>query len=94
MAIPRYIKIYMDYFHIGIDDIWWDEATGTQHKFMEMEIHHIQNRGKGKDVIENLMCLQRKTHARCHGTKNYIPKSDMKYIHNCFLAGQRKAFIK
>ena len=83
----------MKYFDIGEDDIWYCEATGEQHKFRDMEIHHIHGRGKGKDVIENLMCLQRKIHERAHGTKYPISKSDFEYIHRSFLAGQRKRFL-
>lgn len=93
MKYPKHVKIYMDYFSIGEDDIWWDEATGTQHPFKSMNIHHINGRGKGKDVIENLMCLQIKTHARAHGTNKPVSKSDFQYIHNAFLAGVRKQFL-
>lgn len=93
MPIPKYIRVYMDYFGIGEDDIWWDEATGTQHPFKSMNIHHIWGRGKGKDVIENLMCLQFKTHQRAHGTKNYVSKEQFQLIHNYFLQGSRKSFL-
>jgi hypothetical protein len=91
--IPKYIRIYMDYFDIKENDIWWDEAMGTQHLFREMNVHHIWGRGKGKDVIENLMCLQVKTHARAHGTKKYVSKEEFQLIHNYFLAGSRKQFL-
>lgn len=90
---PNHVQVYMQYFDIGEDDIWWDEATGTQHKFRDMTIHHIHGRGEGKDVIDNLMCLQLKTHQRAHGTKNYVNKEEFQYIHNCFLQGQRKSFL-
>lgn len=92
--MQKHVKIYMDYFNIGPEDIWWCEATGTQHKFVDMEIHHIRGRGKNMDIIENLMCLQRKVHARAHGTNKPVSKSDFQYIHNSFLAGQRKQFLK
>ena len=91
---PPHVRVYMDFFDIGIDDIWWDEATGTQHKFRDMTIHHIHGRGKDKDIIENLMCLQLKTHQRAHGTKDYVTPDEFTYIHNCFLNGQRKTFLK
>lgn len=91
--MQKHVKIYMDYFNIGPEDIWWCEATGTQHKFVDMEIHHIHGRGKNMDVIENLMCFQRKIHERAHGTKHPISKSDFQYIHNAFLAGQRRPFL-
>lgn len=83
----------MDYFNIGPEDIWWDEAKGTRHPFKEMQIHHIHGRGKGMDIIENLMCLKQETHQRAHGTNKPVSKSDFQYMHNCFMAGQRKQFL-
>lgn len=83
----------MDYFNIGEDDIWWDEATGTQHPFKSMNIHHVNGRGKGKDVIGNLMCLQIKTHARAHGTNKPVSKGEFQLMHNYFLQGKRIAFL-
>ena len=83
----------MKHFDIGEDDIWWCEATGTQHKFRDLQVHHINGRGKGMDIIENLMSLQPKIHARAHGDINYISKSEFQYIHNSFLAGQRRPFL-
>ena len=91
---PKHVQVYMEYFGIGEDDIWWDEATGTQHKFIDMTVHHIHGRGPGKNIIENLMCLQLKTHQRAHGTKNYVSPDEFQLIHNYFLQGQRKAFLK
>lgn len=91
--MQKHVKVYMQHFGIGEDDIWWCEATGTQHKFRDMEIHHIHGRGKGKDIIENLMCLQRKIHERAHGSKYPVSKSDFEYIHKSFMAGQRKRFL-
>lgn len=94
MAKPKHVQVYMDYFDIGEDDIWWDEATGTQHPFKSMNIHHIWGRGKGKDVIENLMCLQIKTHSRAHGGIHPVSKEEFQMIHNYFLSGTRRAFLK
>jgi len=88
-----HVKVYMKHFDIGPEDIWYCEATGEQHKFKEMHVHHINGRGKGMDVIENLMCLQPKIHARAHGTIHPVSKSDFMYIHKSFLAGQRKKFL-
>lgn len=83
----------MDYFNIGEDDVWWCEATGTKHKFKDMQIHHIFGRGKGMDIIENLMCLQPRIHTYAHGGKKYVSKSDFQYIHLSFLSGQRRPFL-
>lgn len=54
------------------------------------DIHHIHGRGKGKDVINNLMALCRKHHNAAHST---IPKDEMQLIHNYFLQGKRKRFL-
>lgn len=59
-----------------------------------VDIHHINGRGKGKDIISNLMALCRKCHEKAHGGKDYIDKGTFQYIHNNFLAGNRKTFLK
>jgi predicted restriction endonuclease len=59
---------------------------------LAVDIHHINGRGKDKDVISNLVALCRKHHTMAHDEK--ISKSEMQYIHNYFLTGQRKIFIK
>lgn len=80
----------MDYFGYGIEDFIPCEACGAKSN----DIHHIQNRGEGLDVIENLMALCRKHHILAHHSKNYVSKSDFQYIHNSFMAGNRKQFLK
>jgi predicted restriction endonuclease len=56
------------------------------------DIHHIEGRGEGKDVIKNLMCLCRKHHDMVHASK--IAKSELQLIHNYYLQGTRKPFVK
>ena len=56
------------------------------------DIHHVTGRGKGKDVIGNLAALCRKHHTMCHEEK--ISKSEMQLIHNYFIQGTRKIFVK
>lgn len=85
--MQKHTKIYMDYFGYGIEDFIPCEACGAK----AVDIHHIHGRGKGKDVIENLMALCRKHHAKAHETA--YSKSDMQYIHNSFMAGNRKQFL-
>lgn len=82
-----HVKIYMKYFDYGESDFIPCEACTNP----AVDIHHIYGRGKDMDVIKNLAALCRKHHTMCHG--GTISKSDMQYIHNCFLAGQRKVFI-
>jgi hypothetical protein len=85
----KYIKVYLDYFDIKTENELICEACQNP----GIDIHHIYGRGKGKDVIKNLMCLCRRCHERAHGTKNYVSKDQFQYIHNCFLQGQRKKYL-
>ena len=64
---------------------WWDELTLSQTEQCAVcsqwgaDIHHIDNRGAGgskcKDYIENLICLCRKCHDKCHKDKQYNKKA-------------------
>jgi len=87
--VQKYIKIYLDHFDYKTESEVICEACGKQ----AVDVHHIHGRGKGKDIIENLMALCRKCHERCTTSKNYVKPDEMQYIHNCFLAGQRKSFL-
>jgi len=81
-------KVYFRYFDIGEQDVIPCECCGSP----AVDIHHIQGRGKGKDVIKNLAALCRKHHEMCHNEK--LPKDEMQLIHNYFLQGTRKQFVK
>ena len=85
--MQKYIKIYMDYFDYKEQDFIPCEGCGSK----SQDIHHINGRGKGKDIIENLMALCRKCHEKAH---NGISKEAMQLIHNYFLNGQPKQFFK
>jgi hypothetical protein len=81
----------MKYFDYKSDEFIPCECCGRKAN----DIHHIDGRGKGKDVIENLMCLCiKKCHPRAHGAKNYVSKDEFQLIHNNFLMGNRKQFLK
>ena len=82
--MQKYIKVYCDYFDIKTENELICEACGKP----AVDIHHIYGRGKGMDVIKNLMALCRKCHDRAHGTKNYVSKEQFQYIHNFFLTGR------
>jgi len=84
--MQKYIKTYLDHFDYKIQSDVMCEACGSQ----AVDIHHINGRGKDKDVINNLMALCRKHHAMAHES---IPKSEMQYIHNYYLTGRRKIFL-
>ena len=82
-----YVKTYLDHFDFVVQSEVMCEACGSP----AVDIHHIYGRGEGRDVITNLMALCRKHHDAAH--KN-ISKSEMQFIHNCFLQGMRKQFLK
>jgi len=86
--MTKHCKVYMDYFDLGEQDFIPCEACGKQ----AVDIHHINGRStKDKNDIKNLMALCRKHHEMAHST---ISKSEMQYIHNFFLTGRRKTFLK
>ena len=84
--MQKYIKIYLDHFDYKTESEVMCEACGRP----AVDIHHIDGRGKEKDVIKNLMALCRKHHTQAH---EKIPKSEMQLIHNYFLQGTRKRFL-
>jgi hypothetical protein len=87
--MKAYIKIYCDYFDYKTQSEVICEACGRP----AVDIHHINGRGKGKDVIGNLIGLCRKCHERAHSSKNYVSKDEFQLIHNYFLQGTRKIFL-
>jgi predicted restriction endonuclease len=88
--MQKHVKIYMAHFDYVVAEEILCEAC---HK-PAVDIHHIHGRGKGKDVITNLMALCRKCHDRATTSKNYVPPDQMQYIHNFFLTGRIKTFLK
>jgi hypothetical protein len=89
--MQKYIKTYLDHFDITDQSELFCEACGRP----AIDIHHVTGRGKGKDVITNLMALCRKCHTRAHGGKDYVSKEQFQYIHNFFLTGRStKNFLK
>jgi predicted restriction endonuclease len=48
-----------------------------------VDIHHINGRGKGKDVIGNLIALCRDCHDKCY--KELITKDEAQEKHNFIL---------
>jgi hypothetical protein len=81
-------KIYYNHFDYGEQDILLCECCSRQ----AVDIHHIQGRSKAGNVIENLMALCRRCHDMAHQEK--ISKGELQYIHNNFLIGNRKQFMK
>jgi hypothetical protein len=94
--MKKHTKVYMDYFDIGETDTWYCEGCMKEFPINNgLNIHHINGRGKGKDVIKNLMslCIQ-KCHVRAHSSKKYVSKDEFQTIHNYFMQGTRKTFLK
>jgi hypothetical protein len=79
----------MDYFnYVTAEEILCEACTRPA-----VDIHHINGRGKGKDVIGNLIGLCRKCHIRAHGSRDYVSKEQFQLIHGYFLQGQRRKFL-
>jgi len=77
--MTKHCKVYFDYFGYGIDDVILCENCGQR----AVDIHHINGRGKDKDVIENLMALCRRCHRAAEGLeKTYLHKDILQHIHN------------
>jgi len=80
--MTAHCRIYFDYFGYGEQDFVPCEVCGKR----GVDIHHINGRGKGKDVISNLMCLCRDHHLAAHGqAKTYLHKDVLQAIHNDYL---------
>lgn len=74
----KHVKVYMDYFGYGEQDVIPCEVCGAR----AVDIHHINGRGKGKDVIKNLVALCRYHHNAAHGLeKTYLHKDVLMKIH-------------
>ena len=75
----KHTKVYMDYFGYKIPEDSFCEVCQRP----TTDIHHINGRGKGKDVIENLIGLCRNCHivAHSHG----LTKAELTEIHLTFM---------
>lgn len=77
--MQNYVKIYLKYFDYKVQSDVMCEVCDAP----AVDIHHIHGRGKGKDVIENLIALCRRDHDKCHN--EILKKDQVQDIHNCFL---------
>jgi len=92
--MTKHCRIYLEYFSLGEQDVWQCEACMKQDHIQNFDLHHIHGRGKGKDVIDNIICLCRKCHNRAHSSKDYVSPGEFQLIHGYFLQGTRKVFLK
>lgn len=75
--MKKHIDVYRQF--------WWDELTLSQTEQCAMcgdwgaDVHHLSAKSLGgskcKDYIENLICLCRSCHSRCHSDKEYNTKA-------------------
>ena len=74
-----HVKIYMEYFGYGEQDfIPCEMGCGRA-----VDVHHLDGRGPGKDVIENLMGLCRIEHDKAGASPEY--NEQLKIIHLNFI---------
>jgi len=83
--MTRHVRIYMDYFGYGEQDIICCEVCGKCGRADRsgFDIHHIipRSQGGGND-IDNLCCLCRRCHNAAHGLeKTYLHKDVIHKIH-------------
>ena len=72
--MKKHTKIYLNHFGYGLEDFMPCEVCGERC----VDVHHINGRGNGKDVIQNLIGLCRSCHDRAHGLKE--PKIDKELL--------------
>ena len=65
--MQKHVKVYMDYFGYGEQD--WMPCEWCAGK--AVDVHHLEGRGKGKDVIENLVGLCRSCHVEAHANPEF-----------------------
>jgi hypothetical protein len=75
-------KVYFKHFNLTEADFVPCEVCGSK----SVDLHHINGRGKGMDVIENLMALCRDDHTAAHST---ISKKVMQKIHDDFMKSNK-----
>jgi 5-methylcytosine-specific restriction endonuclease McrA len=93
--MQTHTRNYLRHFDLGEQDICRCEACGKEGRVdgEGFDIHHIYGRtGENADEVKNLILLCRKCHDKAHSVK--LTKSELQFIHNNVLMGNRKTFIK
>lgn len=87
--MTKHVKIYLKYFDLGEQDVISCEICGRQGRIDVggFDIHHVNGRGKDRDVIGNLMALCRSCHIKAH---NSVNKAVMQARHDEFLENNSK----
>lgn len=71
-------KVYFKHFGYTIADFIPCELCNSK----SVDLHHIHGRGKGRDVIENIIALCRSCHNLAH---SILPKETVQHFHDQFL---------
>lgn len=95
--MQKHIENYIKHFKLGEQSDIQCEICMREGRIDNggFDIHHIIYRSHGGvDTIDNIMCLCRKCHDKIHNGKLALNEGDLRLIHNYFLSGVRKKFIK
>ena len=65
--MKKHVKVYLNHFDLGEQDVILCEVCQRR----AVDVHHIDGRGPGKDVIENLVGLCRDCHIRAGNDKAF-----------------------
>lgn len=85
--MQKHVKIYMTHFdYKGEEYIPCEICKGKS-----VDIHHVNGRGVGKNVISNLMALCRTCHNEIHNTSKYT-RQEIQNIHNEFLSTNKLSY--
>ena len=74
--MQKHTKIYMNHFGYGEQDFIPCERCGG----ICVDVHHIDGRGPGMDVIENLVGLCRDCHDEAHANPVFNKKLKEKHL--------------
>ena len=67
--MQKYVKVYFDFFKLGIDDYILCQGCNRN---KANDIHHLAFRSQGgKDEINNLIALCRECHNKAHSNKEF-----------------------
>ncbi len=78
--MQKHTKIYMDHFGYGEQDfVPCEFGCGRC-----IDVHHLDGRGLGKDVIDNLMGMCRERHDDIH-IRESISKEEAQEVHDEFM---------
>lgn len=90
--MQKYVTTYLRHFDLGEQSNWFCEACLKPDHIQNFDIHHIH--GRSRETINDLICLCRKCHNRAHGSRDYVSKDEFQLIHNNFMIGNRKIFLR